>query len=84
MSSGHHNLRLDEKSLYFMTFVCQFRRYRYKKLPFEAAPTGNRFQRKIDEIFKYMPNVFSTVDYILVTGYKADSRVHDTTVCRVL
>ena len=35
-----------------MTFACQFGRNRYKWLPFGAAPEGDMFQRKIDEIFK--------------------------------
>ena len=29
-SSGYHNLKLDEKSLYLATFTYQFGRYRYK------------------------------------------------------
>ena len=41
-----------------MIFVCQFGRYRYKQLPFGVAPAGNMFQRKNEEIFKDMPNVF--------------------------
>ena len=35
------------------------------------------FERKIDEIFKDMPNVFGIVDDILVAGYEADGRNHD-------
>ena len=42
------------------------------------------FQRKNDEIFKDMPNVFDIVDDILVAGYKADDTDHDETVQRVL
>ena len=42
------------------------------------------FQRKIDEIFKDMPNVFCIADDILVAGYEADDRDHDKTVQRVL
>ena len=42
------------------------------------------FQRKIDEIFKDMPNVFSIADDILVAGYEADGKDHDKTVWRVL
>ena len=41
-----------------MIFACQFGRYRYKKLPFGAALAGPMFQRKIDEVFKDLPNVF--------------------------
>ena len=29
-SSGYHNLKLDEKSLYLTTFMCQFGRFKYK------------------------------------------------------
>ena len=83
-SSGYHNLKLDEKSSYFLTCAYQFGRYRYKWLPFGAAPTGEMFQRKIDEIFKDIPSVFGIVDDILVAGYEADGRDHDKTVQRVL
>ena len=48
-SSGYHKLKLDGRSLYLMKFACQFRRYRYARLPFSTAPTGDIFQRKIDE-----------------------------------
>ena len=84
MSSGYHNLKLDKKSSYFMIFACQFGRYRYKWLPFGAAPAGDMFQRKIDEIFKDMPNAFGIADDILVACYEADGRDHDKTIQRVL
>ena len=29
-SSGYHNLKLDEKSVYLTTFACPFGMYRYK------------------------------------------------------
>ena len=50
VSLGYHNLKLDKQSLYLTTFACPFGRYRYKHLPFRAAPVGNMFQCKIDEI----------------------------------
>ena len=83
-SSGYHNMKLDKKSLYLTTFACQFGGYRYKCLPFGAVPAGNMFQRKIDEIFNYMPNVFGISDDILVAGYDDDDRDHDKTVQKVL
>ena len=46
VSSGDHNLKLDEKSSYITTFACQVGRYRYKRLWFGAAPAGDMFQRK--------------------------------------
>ena len=78
-SSGYHNLMLDEKSC-LTTFACQFGRYRYKTLPFGAAPAGDMFQRHMDEIFKDLPNVFGTADDILVVGYKGDGKDHDKTI----
>ena len=84
MSSSYHNLKLDEKSLYLISFACQFSRYRYKRLPFGEAPAGNMFQREIDKIFQDLPKVFCIVDDILVIEYEADGKDHDETLQRVL
>ena len=77
MSFGYYNLKVDKKSSYFTTFTCHFGRYRYKRLPFGAAPAGDMFQRTIDEIFKGLPNVFAIADDILVVGYDVDGEDHD-------
>ena len=42
------------------------------------------FQRKIDEIFKDLPNVFGITDDFLVVDYYRDSKDHDDTLQRVL
>ena len=80
VSSGYHNLKLDERLSYLIMFACQFGRYRYKRLLFGAAPAGDMFQRKIDKIFKELPNVFGIADDILVVGYEADGKDHDETL----
>ena len=77
---GYHNIQLDTKSSYLTTFACPFGRYQYKCLPFRAAPAGDMFQCKIDEIFNDMPNIFGIVDDILVTGYNKDGTDHDEAV----
>ena len=79
-SSGYHNLKLNKRSSYLMMFTCQFGRYRYKQLPFGAAPAGDMFHRKIDKIFKELPNVFSKADDVLVVRYKGDHKDHDEKV----
>ena len=84
VSSGYHNLKLDEKSSYFMMSACQFGRYRYIWLPFGAAPAGDMFKRKIDEIFKDMPDMFGILDDISAAGYEAYGKDHDETVWRLL
>ena len=84
VSSGYHNLKLDERSSYLSTFACQFGRYRYKRLPFGAAPTGDIFQQKIDDIFQILPNVFGITDDVLVVDYDNDSKDHDEMLQQVL
>ena len=84
VSSGYHNLKLDEKSSYLTTFACPFGWYWYKCLPFRAAPAGNMFQCKIDEFFSDMPNMFGIMDDILVIGYDKDGVDHDAAVHKVL
>ena len=83
-SSGYHNLKLDKQSSYLTTFARPFARYRYKQLPFGAAPEGDMFQCKIDEISNDMPNVFGIADDILVIGYDKDGADHDEAVYKVL
>ena len=61
-SSGYHNLKLGKKSSYLTMFACPFGQYWYKHLPFRAAPAGDMFQHKIDEIFSDMPKVFGIED----------------------
>ena len=79
VSSGYHSLKPDEKS-YLTMFMSKFGRYRYKRLLFGAAPVGGMFQRKIDKIFKDLPNVFGIVDDFLVVGYEANGQDHDDTL----
>ena len=42
------------------------------------------FQRKIDDIFKDLPNGFGIAGDILVVGYETDDKDHNETVDRVL
>ena len=84
VSLGYHNLKLDKQSSYLTTFACPFGRYRYKHLPFRAAPAGDMFQCKFDDIFNDMPNVFGIADNILVIGYDKDGTDHNEAVYKVL
>ena len=83
-SSGYHNLKFDEKSSYLTMCACPFEQYWYKHLSFRAAPVGDIFQHKIDEIFSDMPNVFGIMGVILVIGYNKDGADHDAAVHKVL
>ena len=67
--SGDHNLKLDKRALYLMTFACQFGRYRFKGLLFGPVSAADIFQQNIYRIFKDLPNVFGIADDILIVGY---------------
>ena len=84
VSSQCHNFKLDMRSSYLTTFVCQFGRYRYKRLPFGAAPTSDMFHHNIGEIFKNVPNIFGIADDILVVCYDIDGKDHDEMLLQVL
>ena len=42
------------------------------------------YYRKVDEIFKNVPNVFGIADDILVAGYDIDGKDHDKMLQKVL
>ena len=84
VSSGYHNLKLDEKSSYFITFSCPFGRYRYIRLLFGTAQAADKFWKKIDELFSDMSNVFGIADDILIAGFDKQSKDHDKKLEKVL
>ena len=65
-------------------FACQFGRYRYKRLPFGAAPAGIMFQCMTEEIFKDLPNVLGIGDDIVAVGYDSDGMDHNETLWQIL
>ena len=48
-----------------------------------SASRRQRFQRKIDKMFKELPNVFSIADDILVAGYEAYGKDPDKMVQQI-
>ena len=83
-SSGYHSLKLDMQLSYLTTFSSPFGRYHYKCLLFGAAQAGDMFQRKINEIFNDIPNVFGIADDILVIDYDKDRADHEEVEYSVL
>ena len=65
-------------------FACHFGGHRFMKIQFRAAPSGDMFKRKINKIFKVLPNVFCIADNSLVVGYDDDGTDHNRTIFRVL
>ena len=84
VSSGYHKLKPDKNSSYLTTFLCQFGRYSFTRLPFRMVLEDDMFQWKIDEIFKDLSNVFGIADDFLIVRYVADSRDHDKILGQVM
>ena len=76
-SARFHNLQHGRKS-YLSAFACQFGKYRLIRLPCGVAPASDMFQRKLNEIFQCLPNVFGIADNILIVGHDAEGRDHDS------
>ena len=53
-------------------------------LPFRAAPAVDMFQKKIDKLFRCMPDVYGIADDILITGFDEQGKDHDITFNKVL
>ena len=83
-SSVIHNLRLDAQSSCLTMFTGQSSRYRCKLLLYGTALAANIFQRKIDEIFRQLPNALGTADDIMVVSYDSDGADNDRTLHTVL
>ena len=84
-SSGYYNLRLNEKTSYLTTFVCQFGKYSFTRMyQLEWSWQMICFQQNIDEIFKDMPNVFGTAEDILFIWFDADGKDHGITLRQVI
>ena len=41
----------------------------YIQKPFVVMPVGDMFHKKIDDLFRGMPNAFSIADDVLVAGF---------------
>ena len=67
-----------------MAFACQFILYRLPRLPFGVAPAGVVFQRKIDKIFKGLPNISGMENDILIIVDDADGRDHNINLRQVM
>ena len=68
-SSIDHNQKQQKKSSHLTTFTSEFSTCRYSGLPFGGVLTGDRCQRKIDEIFKELCNGFGIADNMLIVRY---------------
>ena len=65
---GYWHIELEEESSLLCTFNTPFGRYRFKCLPFRVSVSQDIFQRKLDEVYKGIPNVTGIADDIIIAG----------------
>jgi len=82
MKDGFWHIRLDEASSKLCTFNSIFGRYSYTRLPFGIASAPEVFQKRANEIFGDIPDVFVIFDDLLIAA-ESDEQ-HELTLRKVL
>ena len=82
LTSGYHQLELDEKSRNITTFTTHVGLRRYKRLNFGVTSAAEVFQNHISEILSDITGALNTSDDILVHGQNQEE--HDRALIQVL
>ena len=77
-AKGYWHVELDQESSLLCTFNTPFGRYRFKRLPFGIVVS----QRKLDDVYKNIPNVTGVADDIIVLGSTEEE--HDQAFVNIL
>jgi len=84
MKDGLWHIRLvglNDASSKLCTFNSIFGRYSYTRLPFGISSTPEVFQKRANEIFGNIPNVFVIFDDLLIVAESDEE--HEQTLCTV-
>ena len=81
-AKGYWHVELDQESSLLCTFNTPFGRYRFKRLPFGIVVSQDIFQRKLDDIYKNVPNVTGIPNDIIVLGSTEEE--HDQAFVKML
>ena len=79
---GYWHMKLDYESSLLCTVNTPFGRYRFKCLPIGVIVSQDVFQRKLDDVYRNMPNVTVIADDIIVCGSTEED--HDQAFVRML
>ena len=67
-TKGYWHVEIDPDSSTPCTFNTLVGRYRFKRLPFLIVVSQDIFQRRLDDIYRNIPNVTGIIDDIIVFG----------------
>ena len=65
-NKGYWHVEIDPDSSTLCTFNTPVGRYRFKRLPFGIVVSQDIFQRRLDDIYRNIPNVTGIIDDIIV------------------
>ena len=77
-TDGYHSIPLDEESRPLTTFITQWGRYRYKRLPQGFIAAGDAYTRRYDEIIKDIKKKIKCVDDTLLWADNIAQAYRDT------
>ena len=77
-TDGYHSIPLDEESRPLTTFITQWGRYRYKRLPQGFIAAGDAYTRRYDEVIKDVKRKVKCVDDTLLWSDDIDQAYKDT------
>ena len=65
-TDGYHAVPLDEESKPFTTFITEWGRFRYRRLPQGFLASGDAYTRRYDEIIKDVKDKVKCIDDVLL------------------
>ena len=72
-TDGFHAIELDEESRPLTTFITEWGRYRYKRLPQGYSASQDAYTRRYDEIIKDVPDKVKCIDDTLLHSVDIES-----------
>ena len=75
---GYHSVLLDEASQPYTTFITEWGRYQYLRMPQGYLASGDAYTRRYDEIIKDMPRKVKIVDDALLYDYSIEESFFHT------
>ena len=65
-TDGYHSIPLDEESKNLTTFITEWGRFRYRRLPQGYMAAGDAYTRRYDELLKDTPRKVKCIDDLLL------------------
>ena len=75
---GYHSVALDEESQPLTTFITEWGRYMYRRMPQGYLASGDAYTRRYDEIISEVPRKVKIVDDALLWDFSIEDSFFHT------